>query len=439
MEPTPKQQAVDLIREAKNILIVSHKSPDGDSLGSALALKIAFEKLGKKVVVASPDEPGKIFSYLPGIDQVVTDVKVNSDFIISIDLRTTDFEKLGYKRDKENDRLEIVVTPKEGEFKKEDVEVKPADAKYDLIIALDTPNLERLGALAQPADLFYETAVINIDHHPSNEKFGKVNWIELVATSTAEILVSLLEAISQDQQLIGEDVATALLTGLIYDTSSFQNVNTTPKSLTVAAQLVAAGARQQEIVKNLYKTKSLETLRLWGLILSQVKEDKIHRFLWSAVRSGEIERIGADESALSGVVDELLKSANDVDFAMLLSEREGQVHGSLRAIAKGFDVSQIAEMFGGGGHESAAAFRTDGQLDGREDEILSKIREFQNRMNGNEVKENLPEQKESIKDPANVEARSEKTEKEESVSDEPKAELSEEKNSSEGQSFKTKW
>lgn len=379
MEPTPKQQAVDLIKDAKNILVVSHKNPDGDSLGSALALKGAFEKLGKKVVVAAPDEPGKVFSFLPGIDQVVTDINVDSDFIISLSLKNTDFEKLGYKRDKEENRLDIVITPKDGEFQKEDVEILPAKPKYDLVIVLDTPNLERLGALSQPADIFYETAVINIDHHPSNEKFGKVNWVELVATSTSEILVSLLEALSGDQQLLSEDVATSLLTGLIYDTSSFQNVNTTPKSLTVAAQLVAAGARQQEIVKNLYKTKSLETLRLWGLILSQVKEDKMHRFLWSSVKREEIERIGADESALSGVVDELLKSANDVDFAMLLSEREGQVHGSLRAIARGFDVSQIAEMFGGGGHESASAFRIDGQLSSKEDEILSKIRDFQSK------------------------------------------------------------
>ncbi len=387
MDLTPKQQAVDLIKEAKHILLVGHKNPDGDSLGSLLALKIALERLDKKVTAASADEAGKIFSYLPEIDQIVNSIQVSSDFVISLDLKNADFEKLGYKRDREENRLEIVVTPKSGEFKEEDVLLKPGEAKYDLIIVLDTPNLERLGALSQPADLFYETTVINIDHHPSNEKFGKVNWIELVATSTCEILVSLLEALSQNCTLINEPVATALLTGLIYDTSSFQNVNTTPKSLTVAAQLVAAGAHQQEIVKNLYKTKSLETLRLWGLILSSVKEDKIHRFIWSSINREEIDRIGADESALSGVVDELLKSANDVDFAMLLSEREGQVHGSLRSIARGFDVSQIAGMFGGGGHESAAAFRIEGQLSVKEDEVLSKIRDFQNKITGSAIKE----------------------------------------------------
>ena len=91
-------------------------------------------------------------------------------------------------------------------------------------------------------------------------------------------------------KLVDENIATALLTGL-YDTSSFQNVNTTPKSLTIAAQLVAAGANQQEIIRNLYKTKSLETLKLWGNILTKIKEDKIHGFLWSSVNSSELKRV----------------------------------------------------------------------------------------------------------------------------------------------------
>ena len=166
------------------------------------------------------------------------------------------------------------------------------------------------------------------------------------------------------------------MTGLIYDTSSFQNINTTPKSLTVAAQLVAFGGRQQEIIKNLYKTKALSTLKLWGIILSQVKEDSSHKFLWSSVSHEDLVKVGADESALSGVVDELLKSATDVDFVLLLSERQNQVHGSLRAIAKGVNVAEIAESFSGGGHEVAAAFRYDGSLKESEAKILDKIRQL---------------------------------------------------------------
>ncbi len=371
----PKQQAIELIGSAQKILIVSHKNPDGDALGCVIALKLALEKLGKKVTAAVPDKPSKLFSFLPNISSVKTKIDTSKDLILTLSLKHAEFGKIGYR--KNDGSIDILVTPKEGRFESSDVQIKANQDNFDLIIIVDTPNIERLGDLADPADIFYEIPTINIDHHPANEKFGKINWVELVATSSAEMLVSLIEALGKDKNLIDENIATALLTGLIYDTSSFQNVNTTPKSLTIAAQLVAAGANQQEIIRNLYKTKSLETLKLWGNILTKIKEDKIHGFLWSSVTGSEIEKSGADESALSQVVDELLKSASDVDFALLLSERGSQVHGSLRSIAKGTNVSKIAELFGGGGHEVASAFRIEGTLAEKEDEILQKIREYQ--------------------------------------------------------------
>lgn len=378
-EQTPKQQAVELIKKAQRILAVSHKNPDGDALGSLVALKIALEKIGKKVTIACGDKPVKLYSFLPEIDKLEDKVDASKDFVISLGLEHARVEKLGYRKSESGDGIDILVTPKDGQFEPDDVTVKGVLSSYDLVIIVDTPNLERLGSLAQPADIFYEIPVINIDHHPSNENFGQVNWVELVATSTCELMVSLLEALGGSNVIIDQDIATALLTGLIYDTSSFQNVNTTPKALTIAAQLVASGARQQEIVRNLYKTKSLETLKLWGLVLSNVKEDKMHRFLWSKVTKEEVASLGADESSLSGVIDELLKSATDVDFVVLLSERDGSIHGSLRSIAKGFNVSQIAQIFGGGGHEVAAAFRIEGFLKDKEDELLMKIRDFQNK------------------------------------------------------------
>ncbi len=375
---TPKQQAVDLIQRAGDILIVSHRNPDGDSLGSMIALKLSLEMLGKKATMACSDKPGQIFSFLPEIDNILTKIDVSKDLVISVDTRNAKLGKLGYKKNEKENKVDIFITPEGGRFTESDVSSYVKGAKYDLVISLDTPNLERLGALAEPADLFYEVPVVNIDHHPANERFGKVNWVELVATSTAEILVSLIEALSKDKPLLNEKIATALLTGLIYDTSSFQNINTTPKSLTVAAQLVAAGGAQQEIVRNLYKTKSLETLKLWGIILQKVQEDKTGRFIWSAVTKGEINQTGSDESAIGGILDELLKSATDVDFALLLSEREDQVHGSLRSIARGVNVSAIAELFGGGGHEVAAAFRIEGSLADKQNMILTKIENFQN-------------------------------------------------------------
>ncbi len=395
---TPKQQAVDLIQRAGDILIVSHRNPDGDSLGSMIALKLTLELMGKKATMACADKPGQIFSFLPNIGEILNKIDVSKDLVISVATNSAKVAKLGYKKIEKDNKVEILITPEGGRFSESDVSSYVKGAKYDLIISLDTPNLERLGSLAEPADLFFEVPVVNIDHHPANERFGKVNWVELVATSTAEVLVSLIEALGKDKPLLNENIATALLTGLIYDTSSFQNINTTPKSLTVAAQLVAAGGKQQEIVRNLYKTKSLETLKLWGIILQKVQEDRRGRFIWSAVTKNEINQTGSDESAIGGILDELLKSATDVDFALLLSERDDQVHGSLRSIAKGMNVSAIAELFGGGGHEVAAAFRVEGSLADKQQMILSKIENFQNgNKQDSDPKASTPQPQEQVK------------------------------------------
>jgi phosphoesterase RecJ-like protein len=228
----------------------------------------------------------------------------------------------------------------------------------------------------QNASLFYETPLVNIDHHVSNDHYGKVNWIDLTATSTCEILVALLESLGREKTLLDQDIATALLTGITTDTGSFQNTNTTPKSFTVAAQLVAAGAKQQDIVKKIYKTRSLSTLKLWGRALANIKEDKENRFIWSTLSEKDFVETGSLNTDSGGVIDELLKTAPDIDFALLLTERNGSVHGNLRATEKGVDVSRLAQLFGGGGHEVAAGFDIPNtSLVQEEATILQRIRE----------------------------------------------------------------
>jgi len=377
MEPTPKQQVIEQIKQAKTVLIAIHENPDGDALGSGLALSKILEKLGKKVIIVCSDDPNSVFKFLPRISRIKKDIERSNEFSILIPKNDLEIGKLGYKTT--DSTLQIVLKLNSGKVDPSQIKFSASGVEFDLIIVLDTPNIERLGKLSQPTDLFFDNPIVNIDHHPSNEYFGQVNWVDFTATSTAEMMVSLIEALSQGEQILDPDIATLLLTGIIYDTSSFQNINTTPKSLTIAAQLVAAGGRQQEVIKNLYKTKSLATLKLWGTVLTNVKEDKQHRFIWSVVSRTDLDETGADESAISGVIDELLKKVTDLDFALMLSERKGMLHGSLRAISKGIDVSKIAELFGGGGHEAAAAFRIDGDLKSKEDEILNRLRQYQSK------------------------------------------------------------
>jgi len=247
-----------------------------------------------------------------------------------------------------------------------------------------TRQIERLGkSYDDNSDLCYETLIVNIDHHAGNDHFGKINLVDLTATSTAEILVSVFEALSKDTSLLTEEVATALLTGIITDTNSFQNQNTTPKSLTVAAQLVAANANQQEIIRRIYKTRTLPTLRLWGRVLSNIHDETNYRFVWSQVRKEDFIATAAAAAAADGVVDELLKTTSGVDFVLLLAEQEDGTHGSLRSVAKGIDVSEIAKLFGGGGHALAAGFIVDTSDPAMTvEKVIAKIRDYQKMMNG---------------------------------------------------------
>lgn len=380
MELTPKQQTVELIRSAKRILVITHMGLDGDAVGSCLALSKILGKIDKDVAIAAPDPVPGVYHFLSGAEDVRQELAGTKDFIITLSTKTTAVEKLGYKSVADEQKLNIVITPQRGTFTAEDVSFSYGSLKFDLVIVLDTPEMERLGTLYHDqAQFFYETPIINIDHHAGNDFFGKVNWVDLTATSTAEILVALIESLGRDKNLLDADIATMLLLGITTDTDSFQNASTTPKSLTVAAQLVAAGARQQEIVQRIYRMRDLSTLRLWGKALTKLSEDTEHRFIWSKISTDDLKGAAADEHELSGVADELLRSVPNIDFALLLSERQGgAVYGSLRGVARGLDVSEIAKLFGGGGQPQKAAFRIpNANLDEAEREVLDRLRAFQ--------------------------------------------------------------
>jgi len=377
MELSPKQQVVDVLKNRQNLLLLTHKNPDGDALGSILGLYLTLRKMGKNVMAVCNDAAPAAYSFLPSVSEVSQNFAGSRDFVISLDVSKVKADKIMYKVN--GDKLDIIVTPLGGQFKHADLVSCEGCFNFDAIVVLDSPDLERIGSpYEKNPEIFYDIPVVNIDHHPGNDFFGKINLVDMTATSTSEILVSVIEALSGDAKFINEEIATALLTGIITDTNSFQNTNTTPKSLTVAAQLVAFGARQQDIIKNIYKTKTLSTLRLWGKALSNLVDESESKFVWTQLSQQDFSSVNALETESAGVIDELLKTAAGVDFALLLSEKNGDLHGSLRSTNKSKDVSAIANLFGGGGHAMAAAFQIpQTTLELSAPEIIKKIKEFQ--------------------------------------------------------------
>ena len=376
MEATPKSQIVELIRSANSILVLTHHDPDGDAIGSALGLRLALLKLNKQVDVIFSGEVADNLKFLPGFEETKTKLDGSNELVITIDTRSTGEElRLGHKKLADKHQVVIVISPQKGTLVPEDVMVTRSRPKYDLVVMLDCATQERIGpVLEQYPDLLFEVPTVSIDHHSTNSYFAKVNWVDMTACATAEILLSLIEALGRNEPLIDEHIATALLTGLITDTGSFQHASTTPKSLTVAAQLIAAGAHQQEIVERVLKTKSLALLKLWGRILSNIQENRELSFAWATIREREIKEVTGSEKVSKGeLIDELLVNVNDVDFVFLLSEKEGRINGSFRAVKPGFNVAELAQLFGGGGHIPAAGFSFPGTLDDKEKEIIETV------------------------------------------------------------------
>lgn len=373
MELSPKQQTTELIRKSNRILITSSNNPTGDVIGSVLALGLALQKMGKEVLMVIKGPKKETFKFLPFFDEIKDSLGSSDELVVSLKTTKIQVEKLSYNRGEE--KLDIIITPKEGSFNLEDVEIKKGEQKSDLIIILDTCDVEHIDPIYDEAtELFFETPIINIDHKPSNEYFGTINLIDLTATSTAEILVSLIESLNPE--LLDPDIATCLLCGIISETTSFRTPNTTPKSLTVAAQLLALGGRQQEIIQHLFKTKPLRVLKLLGKIFSKARVNPEAHLVWSNITKKDLSDSGANCSDLNQVADEFSQTTSNSEIILLLAENENKVTGKLRC-RKEYDLLPIAKIVEGWEEDGGITFEVkESSLAQAEKDITDKIVNF---------------------------------------------------------------
>jgi nanoRNase/pAp phosphatase (c-di-AMP/oligoRNAs hydrolase) len=306
MEPLPFRQAIDITKRASNILIVLPNNPTTDAIAASLALFLALEKLKKKSkIVCNKFSLPASHTFLPKSSEIISDLTTLRKFVITLDTSKTKVEELSYDFDKDKQRLNVYITPKNGFFEGRDITTSAGMYEYDLIYVLDAVDLDSLSKLFENnAEFFYHTPVVNIDHNPSNEYFGQINLVDLTATSSSEIVFELVKQMGEN--ILDEHMATNLLTGIISKTKSFRTPSVTPKSLAVASLLIASGARREDIITNLFQTKNITTLKLWGRVLARLKETCRQRFVWSLVSRQDFESSGAGEEVLAGVIDELI-------------------------------------------------------------------------------------------------------------------------------------
>jgi len=275
------EQIFNQIDKAKNILITFSKVWDGDAVSSALALFLFLQKQGKSVEIAADKfEQNQPFEFLPSYTSIQNKLNNLRKFIVSLDITNARVGQIKYKL--EESTLNFIISPKEGFFTHEDIKSRSGNFKYDLIITLDTPDLESLGAIYDnDTEFFYNVPIINIDHHSHNESFGQINAVELTSISTSQIIYNLL--CDKNSELIDEDIATCLLAGIISKTRSFKTNNITPEALSISSELISMGAKREEIVTRLYRSRSINVLKLWGRVLARLKSDMQNQLVWSVL------------------------------------------------------------------------------------------------------------------------------------------------------------
>ncbi len=342
MLTTIEQFKREVARASRIFIVTPGKTVD--DFTSAAALLLAFEKLGKSAEAAAVQKAPENLSFLPSIKKIQNKVSFGSDFVVSFDVTKMGVESLSYKLD--GNKLNVFITPKrEGEFTNKDVTLKKTKMGYDLIIAINTPDLTKLGDIFNKnPEMFYNATVVNIDHDPSNEDFGKINIVDIHAASTTQILFSCIKNLSDSQNLFDKEIATLLLTGIISETESFQTHSVTPAVLQTAAELFDQGGDQQNIVRHLFRTKELGTLNLWGQIVANMKQDASNKLVWSTISQKDFEASGTTEKDIESALKELLSSIPNLEVAFVLYESGKDVFGKIYA-PRNIDALAIASVF----------------------------------------------------------------------------------------------
>lgn len=316
-----EQQIFKQLEKAKNVLLVFPADWNGDAVAAALAWFLLLKKLNinGEIVGFKEKNAKNPLSFLPSFSEIKNELTNLRRFIVSLDISQTKVSQIKYAVD--NDRLDFIVSPTAGWFKPEDVSSRVGEFKYDLIIACGAHDLEALGSLYdQNIEFFYKTTLINIDNQSANEEFGQINFLDLNAVTLSEIIFYLLK--NYRPELIDEDLATCLLAGIIHKTRNFKTANLTPRTLLTTSQLISLGARREEIVDRLYRSRELTTLKLWGRLLNNLQIEADKQIIWSKINPADFQETGATEADVADIADELIANVPQTKLIVIFFAQE---------------------------------------------------------------------------------------------------------------------
>jgi bifunctional oligoribonuclease and PAP phosphatase NrnA len=288
----------------RRVMTVCHRDPEADALGSALSVALVLEARGARVNAVCADPVPPMYDFMPHIGRFRT-------------------------------------SPEE-------------DLDPDLIVVCDCGDLERVGrVLTEHAELFSRVPIVDIDHHLSNPRFGAIDWVDATAAATCEQVALLLPHLGLHFDALDGAIAADLMAGLVIDTANFQHPNTTPRTLRVASELLAAGAELPMIARRIYRTKPNAQLRLFGRVLARLESSADGRIVWSVMDDEDLAASDAGPQLSEGLID-LLAQSETADVAILFKDQGARSRISVRTRDGGVDATTLTGVFGGGGHARAA-------------------------------------------------------------------------------------
>jgi phosphoesterase RecJ-like protein len=295
--------AAALIGAAGQVALACHVAPDGDALGSMLALHHVLRGAGHNSVAgfAGTQVTGPHYRELPGLDLLC-------------------------------DPLDYPAEP-------------------EIMVTLDCGSLGRLGDLAVNAKAAKELVVV--DHHVSNTRYGSIHLVDPKAAASAVVVVRLIDALGLP---LNRDAAVCLYAGLVCDTGRFQYESTTTEAFDLARRLLEFDVPVARLNRVLFEEHRLAYLRLVGTVLSRAEYVADHKFIWAAVTEAELAEYDVTIEETEGLID-FLRQAKEAEVSCVLKEADGHVRVSLRSMGH-VDVSAVAALLGGGGHRFAAGFTT---------------------------------------------------------------------------------
>jgi len=374
---TDIQQLTKFIKDSKHILIVFNPYDTGDALTSALTLKNFLEKQTKQVdIVVNNFIVPKNLQFIEGVNDIKPTLSYLQKFTIKVDVSKAKIETISY--DIKDNWLSIYLTPNQGVITKNELRTAQSTFKYDLIISLNTSDLENLGGVfLNNTDLFYRTPIINIDYQAANEHYGQLNIVDVTSTSCAEIVYQLLKQLQDNS--IDKKTATTLLTGMIIATHTFKSPRVTPFTLALASQLIKLGGDRELIIQQLYRTRSLSTLKLWGQALTHLKQDNVSGLVWTIITREDFIHSETHPEDLKGIIDELIANSPEAKIILLLYESDNiedssSIYGLVHTEQQ-YSATKLVKKYNPKGDKHHVSFKIEQKLlKEAEEEIIKTIK-----------------------------------------------------------------